>query len=121
MLENDERFGRAADWIGERRMVQVDQPLIAAAEMFRSHATLRMLVVVDAGDRPVGALHDSDMRALLYSPYGYALLCNPSVGVTIESMMRPVALVDAGAGLPAVFAAFTGFTFVMPAGPISMP
>lgn len=107
MLANDERIGRAADWIGERRMLGVDQPLLAAAEMFRHHAALRMLVVVDAQDRPVGVLHDSDMRVLLYSPHGYALLSNPSFGATLRSMMRPVALVDAAATPLAAFAAFT--------------
>ena len=106
MLGNDERIGRAADWIGERRMLRVDQPLPAAAEMFRSCPALRMLVVVDADNRPVGAIYDSDMRALLYSPYGYSLLCNPSFGATLESMMRPVALVEADATPSAVLAAF---------------
>ena len=106
MLENDERIGRAADWIGERRMLRVDQPLLAAAELFRQHPTLRMLVVVDASDRPVGALCDSDMRALLYSPYGYALLCNPSFGASLASMMRPAVLVEADAAPPAVLRAF---------------
>lgn len=106
MLENDERIGHAADWIGERRMLRVDQPLLAAAEMFRRHPALRMLVVVDADDRPVGALCDSDMRALLYSPYGYALLCNPSFGASLASMMRPAVLVEADAAPPTVLRAF---------------
>lgn len=101
-----ERQGCAADWVDDRRSLRRDGTLLDAAQIFRMADALRMLVVVDDRDRPVGALLDRDMRRLLYSPFGYALLANPSVTTALDAMMRRVPVVDVGADTATVLAAF---------------
>lgn len=103
-----DKQGRSAafDWIDERRTLRMGEPLLAAAEMFRVAEDLRMLTLVDHHDRPVGAVLDRDMRSLLYSPFGYSLLSNPSFAADLRSMVRPVQVVDINADAAEVLRAF---------------
>jgi methyl-accepting chemotaxis protein len=86
------------DRITERRSIAHDATLLAAASVFRDARDLRMLTVIDAHRRPVGALLDIDMRSLLFSPYGFALLSNPSFGRNLGPHIRhcPTVPIDAG-------------------------
>lgn len=63
-------------------------PLRAAIEAFRCNAKLRLLPVVDAQCRPVGALFEQDVREILYNPYGHALLDNPAFNRVVETHWR---------------------------------
>jgi len=80
--------------------VGADQPLSAAIEAFRYNPGLRTLPVVDAQDRPVGAIFEQDVRAILYNPYGHALLNNPSFNSASIEHCRPCPIADRTTPLP---------------------
>lgn len=63
--------------------------------LFRTHPDLRLLAVVDADMRPVGAIREIDVRDLLFNPYGHALLLNPSIGAALDELVRPCPVVAA--------------------------
>ncbi|WP_139810019.1 methyl-accepting chemotaxis protein [Sphingomonas azotifigens] len=97
------------DWLtaAERNppWLTLDTPLGEAVRCFQDDASLRLLPVLDAAQRPLGAVFEKDVRRLLLNPYGHALLRNPAYGRRLESMVRacptadyaqpPRALVDA--------------------------
>lgn len=78
-----------------RAPVRLGQPLSDAVERFQRDAGLRLLPVVDAADRPVGAIYERDTRAILFNPFGHALLKNPSFGGRLDGHVRPCATVSA--------------------------
>jgi methyl-accepting chemotaxis protein len=80
--------------------VRADQPLSAAIDAFRCNPRLRTLPVVDAQDRPVGAIFEQDVRAILYNPYGHALLNNPSFNNASIEHCRVCPIADRATPLP---------------------
>ncbi|MBR0552878.1 methyl-accepting chemotaxis protein [Stakelama marina] len=78
-----------ADWLSaDQRItdfVHVDTPLHRAVDRFYRDSDLRILPVLDHGQRPVGALFDRDIRKLLLNPFGHALLRNPSYGSHLDA------------------------------------
>lgn len=70
------------------------EPLSRALELCAFHPEIRLLPVVDAANRPVGAIYEEDIRRLLFNPYGYALLQNPTFGRTVEAYIRPCIAAD---------------------------
>jgi len=69
-------------WIG------ADAPLADAIDIFRSRPDLRLLPVIDADLRPVGAIFEADLKRILFNPYGHALLSNPGIGLALEQHVR---------------------------------
>jgi methyl-accepting chemotaxis protein len=69
--------------------------LAAVVDMFRAHADLRLLPIVDEARRPVGAIHEIDVRSILFNPFGHALMQNPSIGGSLDGLIRPCATADA--------------------------
>lgn len=61
--------------------------------LFQSRPDLRFLPVLDQG-KPVGAIIEEDVRGILYSPYGHALLNNPNRLVPLEKYIHPCPIVD---------------------------
>jgi methyl-accepting chemotaxis protein len=80
--------------------VRADQPISAAIEAFRCNARLRTLPVVDADDRPISAIFEQDVRAILYNPYGHALLNNPSFNRASIEHSRACPIADCATPLP---------------------
>src|SRR5947208_3283040 len=76
-----------------RAPVRLGQPLSDAVERFQQDAGLRLLPVVDAANRPVGAIYERDTRAILFNPFGHALLKNPSFGGRLDSHVHPCTVV----------------------------
>ncbi len=95
-------LARLCDDQGTISRVRADRHLSEAIEAFRSQARLRMLPVVDAEGRPIGAIFEPDVRAILYNPYGHALLTNPSFNSATGDYARPCPTVDCGTPLPAL-------------------
>jgi methyl-accepting chemotaxis protein len=95
-----------AGHIADRRSIAVDATLLAAVEIFRHAPDLRILAVVDTPGAPVGALLDRDIRRLLFSPFGFALLSNPSYGGSLAQHVRPCPTVDRAAGITAILRAW---------------
>lgn len=79
--------------------VRLGQPLSQAVDRFQDDAALRLLPVVDAADRPVGAIYERDMRRILFNPFGHALLRNPSFGGRLDEHVRPCAMVEQSASV----------------------
>lgn len=87
----------------ERRpFIRLGRPLSEAVDWFQYDSALRLLPVLDAGDRPVGAIYERDMRRILFNPYGHALLRNPSFGGRLDDHVRPCASVDHATGIEAL-------------------
>ena len=62
--------------------------LADAVTLFQSDTDLRLLPIVDASNRPLGAIFEKDVRRLLLNPFGHALLQNPTFGAEIEPHIR---------------------------------
>lgn len=62
--------------------------LAEAVTLFQRDTDLRLLPIVDASDRPVGAIFEKDVRRLLLNPFGHALLQNPTFGAEIAPHIR---------------------------------
>lgn len=81
-----------ADWLSddERSPTAIgrDATMLAVVDCFRDDPDLRLLPVVDADHRPVGAIFERDIRRLLANPFGHALLRNPAYGQTITAHVR---------------------------------
>ena len=85
-----------AEWITDTHSLPRDAPLLDAATLLRAEPRLRVIAVLDAGDRPVGALFERALRALLFSPFGHALLCNRSLAIGLDRQLRPCPTVELG-------------------------
>lgn len=71
------------------------EPLSHVVELYEAHPTMRLLPVVDAQRRPIGAVFEKDIRRLLFSPFGHSLLRNPAFGTNLEPYVRRCPTVDA--------------------------
>ncbi|MFC3442831.1 methyl-accepting chemotaxis protein [Sphingobium rhizovicinum] len=83
-------------------VVRLGQPLSEAVDWFQRDSALRLLPVLDAADRPVGAIYERDMRRILFNPFGHALLRNPSFGGRLDDHVRPCVLVDQATDIEAL-------------------
>lgn len=72
-------------------------PLIDAVDLFSRNPDLRMLPVIDHQSRPLGAIFEKDLRRLLFSPYGYALMRNPGLAMTIAGYVKGCPTVEISA------------------------
>lgn len=86
----------AASWITGRGAVARDARLLTAIDMLRADPALRLIAVLDDDDRPVGALLERDLRPLLFSPFGYALLSNRGLAIGLSSAMCACPVVEMG-------------------------
>jgi methyl-accepting chemotaxis protein len=75
--------------------LRIDDPLVIAIDVFQARPAIRMLPVLDAVDRPIGALFEADIRRILFNPYGHALLSNPSFGRRLDRLLRPCPTAEA--------------------------
>ncbi|WP_448661811.1 methyl-accepting chemotaxis protein [Sphingomonas sp. CJ20] len=66
-----------------------DSSLARAVRVFTDNIALRLVPVLDAEDRPIGAIFEEDVRRLLLNPFGHALMHNPSYGHGIRRHIRP--------------------------------
>ncbi len=68
--------------------IRSDGTLLDAIEQFHDRLDLRLLPIVDHDDRPIGAVHERDVRLLLLNPYGHALMRNPAYGSSLTPRVR---------------------------------
>ncbi|MCP3732425.1 methyl-accepting chemotaxis protein [Sphingomonas sp. MG17] len=89
----------ARHWLstGERNpaFLRPGDTLFTAIEMFQTSMDLRLLPVVDAAHRPVGAVFEKDVRRLLLNPFGHALMRNPAYGSGLAAHVRACPSVEA--------------------------
>lgn len=93
-------------WIGNRSSVQVGARMLEAVTLFRAAPHLRMIAVIDVHQRPVGAIFERDVRQLLFSPFGYALLSNRSLAIGLGDHVLPCPVIPLQAGAAAMLAAW---------------
>ncbi|MHA6769841.1 methyl-accepting chemotaxis protein [Sphingobium ummariense] len=86
--------------------IRLGEPLSRAVDHFQEDAGLRILPVLDAEDRPAGAIYERDMRRILFNPFGHALLRNPSFGGRLDEHVRPCPVAERGTGVEALIDLF---------------
>lgn len=81
---------------GHAASVGVDAHMSEVIDQFRANRSLRTLAVVDAVGRPVGVIREQRVRELLFCPFWFSLMQNPTIGGSIASMIEecPTADVD---------------------------
>ena len=70
-------------------LLMLRDSLFKAVDIFTRDTDIRLVPVVDAADRPVGAVFEKDVRQLLLNPFGHALLRNPSYGHDALNNIKP--------------------------------
>ncbi|MET0307397.1 MAG: methyl-accepting chemotaxis protein [Sphingomonas sp.] len=78
-----------------------------AVRAFQEDLSLRLLPVVDAAQRPVGAVFEKDVRRLLLNPFGHALMRNPAYGGRLKALVRSCPVADASLDPEALVDAYT--------------
>lgn len=91
---------------GGGRCLPLTATLAAAIDLFRHSPDLRLLAIVDADRRPVGVIRETDVRSILFNPYGHALMQNPSIGGSLASVIRPCGTAEVGLSIDALLSAY---------------
>lgn len=63
-------------------------------DAFRVDKQHHVIPVLDAADQPLGLIHESDIKDLVYSNYGRHLILNPSFARRMLEFVRPCPVVD---------------------------
>lgn len=74
--------------------VAADAPMSDVIDLFRAHPDLRALAVLDADSRPIGVIPERRVRELLFCPFWFSLMQNPTIGGSIASMIEPCPTAD---------------------------
>lgn len=74
--------------------VQVDDPVESLFRVFRQQREHDFVPVVDEAQRPVGIVHERDLKEVLYSAFGRDLLANKSLRRGILDFVRPCPMCD---------------------------
>lgn len=94
--------GSASLPVEHSAVIRLSRPLSEAVDRFQENSALRLLPVLDARDRPAGAIYERDMRRILFNPFGHALLRNPSFGGRLDDHVQPCACIDRAASVEAL-------------------
>lgn len=78
--------------------VKESESLEAMQELFRKNTKAPLLPVLGEDNMPLGIIKEEDLKAYIYSPYGWALLYNQTKG-SIKSLIIPCGIVDANDSL----------------------
>lgn len=81
---------------GHATAIGVDAPLAEVIDLFRAHPDLRLLAVLDEARAPVGVIREQRVRELLFCPYWFSLMQNPTIGGSIATMIEPCLTADVG-------------------------
>ena len=79
---------------GHAAAVATDAHMADVIELFRSDPDLRALAVLDANARPIGVIREQRVRELLFCPFWFSLMQNPTIGGSIASMIEPCPTAD---------------------------
>lgn len=97
-LANPIPSATARDWLTtiERNppFLRQSDTLFTAIDLFQANMELRLLPVVDAGHRAIGAVFEKDVRRLLLNPFGHALMRNPAYGNGLAGQVRTCAAAE---------------------------
>ena len=93
-------------WATDFSVLKDDAALLDAVTLLRAAPRLRMIAIVDSHDRPHGALFERDIRSLLFSPFGHALLSNRGLPMGVAGKLRACPTIEIGAPAVAALAAW---------------
>lgn len=79
---------------GHAAAVATDAHMADVIELFRSNPDLRALAVLDANARPIGVIREQRVRELLFCPFWFSLMQNPTIGGSIASMIETCPTAD---------------------------
>lgn len=79
---------------GHAVAVAADAPMSDVIDLFRAHPDLRALAVLDAESRPIGVIAERRVRELLFCPFWFSLMQNPTIGGSIASMVESCPTAD---------------------------
>ncbi len=89
---------------GHAAATRSDARLSDVIDLFRHDPQLRIVAVLDAEDRPVGIVREQRVRELLFCPYWFSLMQNPTIGGSIATMIEPCQTADVGESTAALLA-----------------
>jgi len=79
---------------GHAVAIGADASLSDVIEAFRRNPELRLLAILDDRRAPVGIIREQRVRELLFCPYWFSLMQNPTIGGSIDSMVDPCITAD---------------------------
>lgn len=79
---------------GHASAIGADAHMSEVIDLFRGNPELRALAVVDSAERPIGVIREQRVRELLFCPFWFSLMQNPTIGGSIASMIEPCATAD---------------------------
>ena len=85
---------------GHASAIGADAHMSEVIDLFRGTPQLRALAVVDTGDRPIGIIREQRVRELLFCPFWFSLMQNPTIGGSIASMIEPCPVADVACSTP---------------------
>lgn len=80
--------------------------LLDVFSIFAQNAELQFIPILDGGRRPVGAIHECDIRQLMLSPFAFSLAQNKGAGLRLSSFVRPMPVLPADSVTAAAIEAF---------------
>lgn len=93
---------RVAEFLAPVTPLYLDEPLLAAADMFKASPDLRLIPVLDRADMVQGAVFEEDVRAYLLSDFGPSLLANKGVDSRLGKLIRRCPIGEAHASIDAI-------------------
>ena len=79
---------------GHASAIGADAHMSQVIDLFRGNPQLRALAVVDGEERPVGIIREQRVRELLFCPFWFSLMQNPTIGGSIASMIEACPTAD---------------------------
>jgi len=79
---------------GHASAIGADAHMSEVIDLFRGNPQLRALAVIDGEDRPVGIIREQRVRELLFCPFWFSLMQNPTIGGSIASMIEQCPVAD---------------------------
>lgn len=79
---------------GHATAIAADAHMAQVIDLFRGNPELRALAVLDANGRPMGVIREQRVRELLFCPFWFSLMQNPTIGGSIASMIEPCPTAD---------------------------
>ncbi|WP_242445501.1 EAL domain-containing protein [Chromatium okenii] len=103
----------------EERLERIPPLLINAGikamfEAFRQHKAHTIIPLLDNAERPLGLIHEADIKEHIYSIYGRDLILNPAFARSLPDFARPCPVIDIHVSVEGLLAAFSAN--VNPAG-----
>ena len=85
---------------GHASAIGADAHMSHVIDLFRGNPQLRALAVVDAEQRPIGIIREQRVRELLFCPFWFSLMQNPTIGGSIAAMIEPCPVADVEQSTP---------------------